>query len=218
MSNHDPIGNKAVLGYAKRKHGTPSWNPPEEGGDMAIGYKIGYQNGYEDGHLSAWRESEEVINTINKHHHSKSQINSTMMRLLWNAAGLFFVALGYIGVLVPGVPTTIFLIIATWCFTKGSPKFHSWLVNHPTFGSVITDWYEKRVFPRCARWAMMSVMLLSLTIMWFTNVSVWVIATTAIIMAGVVVWAYRYPGSVCEYHQRVEHNKPTRWRNEKQNI
>lgn len=215
MSNYDPVGNKAILNYAKSKYGTPSWSVPEEGGDIAIGYQLGYTHGHEDGYLSAWREAEEAIDALNQHYNHISQIWSmisiTMKRLLWNTLGMFFVGLGYIGVIVPGVPTTIFLIIATWCFTKGSPKFHAWLINHPKFGSVIRDWYEKRVFPRCARWAMMSVMCLSLVIMWFTNVNQWVLTMTALCMAGVVVWAYRYPGSVCEYHQRVKNNKPTRW-------
>lgn len=206
MATHDPVGNTAILEYAKRKYGTPSWDIPEQGGDISVGYKMGYNHGHEDGYLSAWREAEEIINQMNQHYQSTNRlcvlINTHMKRLLWNMLGLMFVGLGYVGVMVPGVPTTIFLILATGCFAKGSSKMHDWIINHPQFGTVISDWNEKRIFPRCARWAMMSVMLLSLVMMWFGSVSYWVILMTAVCMALVVIWAYQYPGSVCEYHKR----------------
>lgn len=211
MSEHGPVGNTVILEYAKNKYGTPSWDIPEEGSDLAVGYQIGYRHGHEDGYVSAWREAEETINALNQHYNKDSQfswvINTYMKRLFWNMVGLFFVALGYIGILLPGVPTTVFLIIATWCFAKASPKMHEWLITHPQFGGHITDWNEKRIFPRCARWAMMSVMCISLVIMWFTNVNLWVVLGTALTMVAVVVWAYQYPGSICEYHKRQEKEK-----------
>ena len=61
------------------------------------------------------------------------------------------VGLGLVGVVIPGMPTTVFLIIATWAFSKSSERFRLWLWNHPRFGGSIRAWHEHRVIPRRAK-------------------------------------------------------------------
>ena len=63
------------------------------------------------------------------------------------AFGWFNVGLGMIGVVVPGMPTTIFLIIAVWAFSKCSIRFQRWLWEHPQFGPPIQAWHQHRVIP-----------------------------------------------------------------------
>lgn len=58
----------------------------------------------------------------------------------WMALGFFFVALGIIGALLPIMPTTIFLILAAGCFTRSSPRFESWLLDHRHFGPTLRAW------------------------------------------------------------------------------
>lgn len=58
--------------------------------------------------------------------------------------GWSFFALGIVGVFLPIVPTTPFMIVAAACFDRGSPKFHHWLVNHNIFGPPIQDWHRSR--------------------------------------------------------------------------
>ena len=65
--------------------------------------------------------------------------------------GWLNVGLGLVGVVVPGLPTTVFLIIALWAFSKSSEKFQKWLWNHPRFGSSIRAWHEHRVIPYRAK-------------------------------------------------------------------
>jgi len=65
--------------------------------------------------------------------------------------GWAMVGLGLIGVVVPGMPTTIFLLIALWAFSKSSKRFHAWLWTHPRFGPPLRAWREHKVIPRRAK-------------------------------------------------------------------
>ena len=73
------------------------------------------------------------------------------MRFLWLIAGLFFTALGIVGAFLPVLPTTVFLLVATACFARSSPRLHGWLVNHPTFGTPIRNWEEHGAISRPAK-------------------------------------------------------------------
>jgi len=63
------------------------------------------------------------------------------------AFGWVNVAVGLIGIFVPGLPTTVFLLIAFWAFSKSSERFQTWLWTHPRFGRPIRDWHEHQVIP-----------------------------------------------------------------------
>jgi uncharacterized membrane protein YbaN (DUF454 family) len=56
------------------------------------------------------------------------------MKVFFTAAGFFFLTLGLAGIPIPVLPTTPFLLLASFCFFKGSPRFHRWLDAHPVFG------------------------------------------------------------------------------------
>ena len=66
-----------------------------------------------------------------------------LSRPAWLGLGLFFVLLGFIGALLPLMPTTIFLILAAGCFARSSPRLENWLLTHPHFGHHIVAWREK---------------------------------------------------------------------------
>ena len=67
-----------------------------------------------------------------------------MIRLLFVALGSIFLALGVIGIVVPGLPTTPFLLLSAACYFRSSNRLHSWLLNHKLFGRFIRDFKENK--------------------------------------------------------------------------
>jgi len=67
------------------------------------------------------------------------------------ALGCLMLALGIIGAFLPVMPTTIFLILAAWCFARSSPRLEAWLLNHPRFGPGLRRWREEGAVPRRAK-------------------------------------------------------------------
>lgn len=68
---------------------------------------------------------------------------SHSVRICTFIVGWVMVVLGIIGILLPMMPTVPFLLIASWCFARSSPRFHRWLNNHRIFGPPIRQWEEK---------------------------------------------------------------------------
>ena len=74
-----------------------------------------------------------------------------MKKIILITIGWLCVGLAFVGTFVPGIPTTIFLIVALWAFAKSSKKFHSWLLNHKRFGPILQNWESHKVVPRKAK-------------------------------------------------------------------
>lgn len=60
-------------------------------------------------------------------------------RALWCAGGFLAVGVGGVGIVLPGLPTTVFFIIAAWCFSHGSPRFEQWVLDLPAIGPMVRD-------------------------------------------------------------------------------
>lgn len=134
-----------------------------------------------------------------------------MKNILWKIAGFILLGLAYIGIITPGVPFSIFIVGAAYCFSKSSPVMHNWIYNHKLFGPFITNWTHYKVFPFKAKIMMCLMMISSLIIMWFTTHNPPAILYTSITMLIVVIWGWRYPGSLEEYNNRILVNKKIGW-------
>ena len=132
-------------------------------------------------------------------------------KYLYQALGFACIGLAYIGFILPGIPFSIFLVIAAWAFAKSSPRMHAWLYNHPWFGSFLTNWTEKQVFPLKGKYAMVIVMASSLAFLWFTTENVKAAMWSGGFMLLVAIWAWRFPSSVAEYEERKKLGQKIGW-------
>lgn len=111
------------------------------------------------------------------------------------ACGCCNVVLGLIGAVVPGMPTTVFLLIALWAFTRSSPRLRRWLYEHPRHGQALRDWDRHGVIPPRAKRLAATTMLVSLSILavlasgWIMPVSV------GFVMAAVMAFIATRPSS-----------------------
>ncbi|WP_033919376.1 YbaN family protein [Sphingomonas sp. 37zxx] len=76
-----------------------------------------------------------------------------MIRSLYFAAGILSLVLGFIGAFLPILPTVPFVILAAFCFSRGSPRFETWLLDHPQLGPPIHAWRRSGAIPRKGKWA-----------------------------------------------------------------
>lgn len=88
-------------------------------------------------------------------------MQARLKRYFYLTVGIFFLLLGIIGIFLPLLPTTPFLILTAFCFNKGSEKFHTWLLNHRIFGPPIVDWQKNHVIRKKYKWMATVMMLLS---------------------------------------------------------
>lgn len=84
----------------------------------------------------------------------------TPTRIVWAGAGLVSVGLGGLGIIVPGLPTTVFFIIAAWCFSKSSPRLEQWVLDLPRIGPAVRRYRAGDPMPRKAKaWAIASIVV-----------------------------------------------------------
>jgi uncharacterized membrane protein YbaN (DUF454 family) len=117
-------------------------------------------------------------------------------RGLYAALGVACVAVGAIGVAVPGLPTTVFLVIALWAFTRSSPRLETWLRDHSVLGPFIRDWENERAVPRRAKVLAGVMMAGSVAFAWgLFGIPLWavVLMSTVLLAAFAYVWTRPEP-------------------------
>lgn len=114
------------------------------------------------------------------------------LRGLWALAGAAALVTGIVGIVVPLLPTTPFVLLAAWCFARSSPRLEAWLLAHPRFGPMVLDWRERRAIPLRAKQLAWTMMALASGWSWWVIHSPWRWAPVAFCGA-VAIWMYRLP-------------------------
>lgn len=120
-----------------------------------------------------------------------------VMKIFVLGIGWFFVALGGIGIFLPVLPTTPFLLISLWAFSSSSPRLHNWLYTHPRFGPWLVAWSRYHVIPVKAKILAVSMMLGSWLYVTLAVAQTWMLPTMlGIIMTTVFAYILSKPGTV----------------------
>lgn len=110
------------------------------------------------------------------------------------ALGWLCVGIGFAGIFLPVLPTTVFLLIAVWAFARSSPRFRDWLLTHNTLGPYVSEWNQNRAIPVRAKILAVAMMTASLTWMTFASQApTYVVTLVAIIMAGAAAFILSRP-------------------------
>lgn len=116
-----------------------------------------------------------------------------LLRATWGIVGLVSLGLGILGIFLPLLPTTGFLLIAAFCFARSSPVLHDWLVNHRHLGAPITSWRDHRAIStrskRMAVASMAAAFLLSVAL----GMAAWVLALQAVVLSAVGTYLVTRP-------------------------
>ena len=100
------------------------------------------------------------MNDLEKNIHTAEETKNPIAKILWILLGSFFVMIGAIGAVVPGLPTTLFLILAAACYIRSSQKLYDWLITNKTFGPYLKDYREGKGMPRNAKILAVSMIVL----------------------------------------------------------
>jgi len=133
-----------------------------------------------------------------------------MKKTLFFILGWLCLGLAYLGMVTPGLPWSIFIVGAAYCFAKSSDRMYNWIYSHPKFGPFLTNWTEKKVFPRKMKYLMivtMSTTFLFLLVTAPLKVALW----SGAFMFLVAVWAWRFPNTVEEHQRRIKNGEKIGW-------
>ncbi len=105
---------------------------------------------------------------------------------------------GIVGIFVPGLPTTVFILLSAYAASRGSDRLHAYLIQHPNFGPMIADWQAHGAVARRVKWVATVTMLacagMLLAIMQLVSTHrVWMTVLPITCMAVVGIWLWLRP-------------------------
>jgi uncharacterized protein len=96
--------------------------------------------------------------------HETKVSGNPFLRYVWLALGFVFTGLGFLGYILPGLPGTVFILVAVYFFARSSPRFYNWLLNNRIFGGLIRDWRAGKGLSLKAKITAITVIALTITL------------------------------------------------------
>lgn len=116
-----------------------------------------------------------------------------MQRILLIITGWLAVVLGTLGVVLPVLPTTPFILLAAWCFARSSPRFHDWLLYRSWFGSYLRFWQKYKAMPPGVKPRAIVMILITFAVsLWLTPMW-WVRILLLVILTCLLIFMWRIP-------------------------
>ena len=125
-------------------------------------------------------------------------INPQHRRLPYLCLAYVCIGLAVVGIFLPILPTTPFLLVAAWAAPKASPRLHAWLYDHPRFGPPLRAWRDEGAVPTRAKVLACTLMLASWVIIFLTASSRWIPAMTGLLFIGVGTYVCTRPAPRAE--------------------
>lgn len=107
--------------------------------------------------------------------------------------GLTSIAIGAIGVVLPLLPTTPFLLIAAFAFARSSSRLHRWLQDHESFGPLIDNWHRDGSIDRNVKRTAIIVIVVTPVITWLFGVPLWIIACQIVVLSAAAIFILTRP-------------------------
>lgn len=119
--------------------------------------------------------------------------HSRLSRALLLTLAIVSLGLAGLGLILPGLPCTEFVLLAAWAAARSSPRFHAWLLRHRLFGPMLRNWRDGRRVSRRAKWSASAMMLICSALLIATVPHRWAVAAAIVCMAAVQLWLWRRP-------------------------
>ncbi len=116
-----------------------------------------------------------------------------LTRHIWAGFGFLALALGVVGIFLPLLPTTPFLLLAAFCFSRSSERLHIWLVTHPRFGPIITNWNENGAIDRRSKIIAVFMMAAAFGLSVYMQLPAWVLMAQGVVLALVALFILSRP-------------------------
>ncbi|MBK8117858.1 MAG: YbaN family protein [Sulfuritalea sp.] len=126
---------------------------------------------------------------------SESELHpSLLVRVVLWTIGSIALLLGIIGIFLPGLPTTPFVLVAAACYARASETFYRRLIENPTVGPLIVEWRRHRSIPYRIKWVAITLMSLTICVsIWTLSALAWLQALLACIGIATAIWLWRIP-------------------------
>lgn len=117
-------------------------------------------------------------------------IRNRTLRAFLLVSGCISVILGIIGIFIPLLPTTPFVLLAAWCFLKSSDDAHKWIYRQPVLGSALKNWEKNRSISRPAKKLAMTTILISGVLIWLSVANLWINIAVTLLLLGVSIFIF----------------------------